>query len=230
MKNNYIIAIDGPAASGKSTTAKKLAEILEYIYLDTGAMYRACALAAELKNVEISDNPDLKEMTDNINLEISYSASGNKIYLDGENVSDRIREEKISGLASKIAKLGFVREKMVSIQREIGKKGRVILDGRDIGTVVFPDADFKFFMLADTEIRAKRRWEELQQKGFDISLEEVREDIVKRDKNDSDRQNAPLKKADDAIEIDTSELTVEEQIKTLLKFIKKESKIGDERV
>jgi cytidylate kinase len=219
MKNNYIIAIDGPAASGKSTTAKKLAKALKYIYLDTGAMYRACALCSLKRNIEISDNLKLREMMDSINLEIRYTNDANEIFLDDENVSERIREDDISKLSSKIAVIGFVREKMVHLQRKLGEQGRVILDGRDIGTVVFPKADFKFFMKADARVRAQRRWEELAAKGIEVSLDEVEKDIIWRDRNDTNRTNAPLKKADDAIEIDTSKLSIDDQVKQLESII-----------
>jgi cytidylate kinase len=156
---------------------------------------------------------------DTIKLEIKYTNDANEIYLDNENVSERIREDDISKLSSKIAVIGFVREKMVHLQRKLGEQGQVILDGRDIGTVVFPNADFKFFMKADPKVRAQRRWEELSAKGIEVSLNEVEKDIIWRDKNDSNRTNAPLKKADDAIEIDTSKLSIDDQVKRLQSII-----------
>ena len=220
MKKNYIIAIDGPAASGKSTTAKLLAKKLKYVYIDTGAMYRACALDALKNNVSLKDHENLKKLIDKINIEIVYSENGNKILLNGEDVTQRIREAEISKLSSEIAVIGFVRDKMVQLQREMGKKGGIIMDGRDIGTVVFPNADFKFFMIADVEHRAERRLKELLEKGKKADFETVKNELIWRDKNDSSRKHSPLKKADDAIEIDTSNMTIEEQVEKIYKIIK----------
>ncbi len=220
MKKNYIIAIDGPAASGKSTTAKLLAKKLKYVYIDTGAMYRACALDALKNNVSLKDHENLKKLIDKINIEIVYSENGNKILLNGEDVTQRIREADISKLSSEIAVIGFVRDKMVQLQREMGKKGGIIMDGRDIGTVVFPNADFKFFMIADVEHRAERRLKELLEKGKKADFETVKNELIWRDKNDSSRKHSPLKKADDAIEIDTSNMTIEEQVEKIYKIIK----------
>jgi cytidylate kinase len=220
VKKNYIIAIDGPAASGKSTTAKLLAKKLKYVYIDTGAMYRACALDALKNNVSLKDHENLKKLIDKINIEIVYSENGNKILLNGEDVTQRIREAEISKLSSEIAVIGFVRDKMVQLQREMGKKGGIIMDGRDIGTVVFPNADFKFFMIADVEHRAERRLKELLEKGKKADFETVKNELIWRDKNDSSRKHSPLKKADDAIEIDTSNMTIEEQVEKIYKIIK----------
>jgi len=219
MKTKYIIAIDGPAASGKSTTAKKLANDLKYIYIDTGAMYRACALCSLKSNIELSDQLSLREMINSIKLDIQYRKDGNLIFLNGEDVSDRIREADISKLSSKIAVIDFVREKMVELQRNMGCNGGVVLDGRDIGTVVFPDADFKFFMKADTKVRALRRWNELIQKGQNVTLDAIKEEILWRDQNDSTRKNAPLRKASDALEIDTSTLSIDDQVAILMAHI-----------
>jgi len=159
-----IIAIDGPAASGKSTTAKLLAQKLGYVYLDTGAMYRVCALAALEANIEHHDNDKIDKMLQTIDIRIDYSPEGNKVLLNDKDVTKRIREEDISRLASDISTLGPVRVKMVDLQRKMGEQGGVIMDGRDIGTVVFPDADLKFFMIATAEERARRRCEELKEK------------------------------------------------------------------
>jgi len=147
----YVIAIDGPAASGKSTTAKKLAKILKYIYIDTGAMYRACGLMSLLENIDLNDEAALQKMLNRIKIEIKYSADGNRIILNDKDVSERIREADITKLSSQIAVIGAVRTKMVELQRMMGENGGVIMDGRDIGTVVFPDADYKFFMIADVK-------------------------------------------------------------------------------
>ena len=219
MGKGLIIAIDGPAASGKSTTAQLLAKKLGYLYIDTGAMYRACALKAKKMGIDINDEESIRNLLDFIDIQIENDNSKNRILLDGEDVSEDIRADDISSLASAISAIPAVRYKMVELQRKMGEKGSVILDGRDIGTFVFPDAEVKFFLTASPEIRAKRRWLELQQKGIDKNFSEVLADLVKRDNNDSQRALAPLKKAEDAIEIDTSNMTIEEQTETLYKII-----------
>lgn len=219
MKKGLIIAIDGPAASGKSTTAQFLAEKLGYVYIDTGAMYRACALKAKKMGIDINDEESIRELLDDIDIRIENHNSKNRIFLDGEDVSEDIRADDISALASAISAIPAVRYKMVELQRKMGEKGGVILDGRDIGTFVFPTAEVKFFLTASPEIRAKRRWLELQQKGINKDFSEVLADLVKRDNNDSQRALAPLKKADDAIEVDTSNMTIEEQTDFLYQII-----------
>jgi len=185
MKKGYVIAIDGPAASGKSTTAKQLAKKMKYIYIDSGAMYRACALRSLQESIELNDIEKLHKMLDKINIEITYSETGNKIILNDNDVSDRIREADITKLSSEIAVIGIVRERMVDLQREMGKRGGVIMDGRDIGTVVFPDADYKFFMIADVKTRAKRRWKEAMDNGENLFLQEIERELIWRDKNDT---------------------------------------------
>lgn len=219
MKKGLIIAIDGPAASGKSTTAQLLAQKLGYVYIDTGAMYRACALKAKKMGIDINDEESIRELLDDIDIRIENHNSKNRIFLDGEDVSEDIRADDISALASAISAIPAVRYKMVELQRKMGEKGGVILDGRDIGTFVFPTAEVKFFLTANPEVRAKRRWLELQQKGINKDFSEVLADLVKRDNNDSQRALAPLKKADDAIEVDTSNMTIEEQTDYLYQII-----------
>lgn len=220
MNKKFVIAIDGPAASGKSTTAKQLAKKLKYIYIDTGAMYRAAGLCTLLQNVNLNDKAALKNMLYEISIKIEYAEEGNRIYLNGEYVSERIREADITKLSSQIAMIGIVREKMVELQRKIGENGGVIMDGRDIGTIVFPNADFKFFMIADVKTRALRRWQEAKEKGEDISLEDIEEELIWRDKNDSTREISPLKQAEDAIPVDTSGMTIEEQVQFIYDKIK----------
>ncbi len=217
--NRFIIAIDGPAASGKSTTAKLLAKELEYSYIDTGAMYRACGLCSKQLDISLSDIPGIERMLKNIIIEFRYSDTGNRIYLNGEDVSELIRTKEISRLASDISQIGIVRIKMVDMQRAMGEQGGVVMDGRDIGTVVFPNADFKLFMIANVDVRAQRRVAELQQKGIEISFDEVKADLIWRDNNDSTRALAPLKKADDAIEIDTTGLSIDEQVYKIKEII-----------
>jgi len=216
-----IIAIDGPAASGKSTTAKLLARRIGYVYLDTGAMYRACALAAKRRQANIDDPFQILEIMSTIKIEIEYSDGGNLVYLDNEDVTGEIREPDLSLLASAISAKRPVREKMVDMQRELGKDGGVILDGRDIGTVVFPDAELKFFMVAPVEIRAQRRYQELLGKSIQVDYEEVLQELKERDMADSSRALAPLIPAEDAIQIDTGELSIDEQVELLHEHFQK---------
>ena len=220
MIKKYIIAIDGPAASGKSTTAKLLAIKMKYIYIDSGAMYRVCALAALLDGIELNDLAALTKMLDYSIIKIEYSEKGNRIYLNDRDVTSRIREADISKLSSKIATVRIVRKKMVELQRKIGKSGGVIMDGRDIGTIVFPDADFKFFMIASVKTRAIRRWKEAKEKGENLTLSEIEKEIIWRDKNDSFRKISPLIRASDAIDVDTSNMTIKEQTEFIFNFIK----------
>lgn len=205
------IAIDGPAGSGKSTVAKKIAEKLNIIYIDTGAMYRAITL--KLKDI---DKKFYEEACNNTNIEFI----NNKIFLDGKDVSSQIRSEEISKLTSDISKIDFVRKKLVSIQKEIADKNSVVMEGRDITTVVLPDADYKFYLNASPEIRAKRRTLQLKEKGLNADYKEIIIDIKKRDNNDIKRENSPLKVADDAIVIDSSNLTAEESIEKILSYIR----------
>lgn len=205
------IAIDGPAGSGKSTVAKKIAEKLNIIYIDTGAMYRAITL--KLKDI---DKKIYEQACNNTNIEFI----NNKIFLDGKDVSSQIRSEEISKLTSDISKIDFVRKKLVSIQKEIADKNSVVMEGRDITTVVLPDADYKFYLSASPEIRAKRRTLQLKEKGLNADYEEILRDIKKRDNNDIKRENSPLKVADDAIVIDSSNLTADESIEKILSYIR----------
>ncbi len=220
MEKRLIIAIDGPAASGKSTTAQRLAQKLGYVYLDTGAMYRACALQAQRLGIELNDAAAVASLLENLDIRVELSGMQNVILLDGQDVSQAIRSNDISRLASDISALPAVRYKMAELQRRMGARGGVILDGRDIGTFVFPDADIKFFLTATPELRARRRWLELQKKGIISSLPEVLDELLQRDSNDSGRTLAPLARATDAIEVDTSNMTVEEQVETLYAFIR----------
>ena len=201
-----IIAVDGPAGSGKSTISKLLAKELGLVYLDTGAMYRLFTLKMLKENVSFSDSDKINELLGNLNINIENG----KFYLDDEDVSEDIRKTDVAENVSKTAAIDEVREKMVSLQREFSKSKNVILDGRDIGTVVFPEADIKIFLVADPRERAVRRFKELKAKGENISLDSIYENILKRDKLDSTRENSPLKKANDAIEVDTTGKNIEE--------------------
>jgi len=214
-----IIAIDGPAASGKSTIAKKLAKRLKMDYIDTGAMYRACFLKAQKMGIDISrDYKLLQAIIEGI--VIRFEDKGKTIFLDGVNVTKEIRDEVISLGSSKIAKIDFVRSAMVRLQREMGKRGSVVLDGRDIGTKVFPEADFKFFIVASIEERARRRLLESTKKKKNLTLLEIEKNILKRDRDDTTRKISPLVKATDAIEIDTTKLKKDEVLEKIIKRMK----------
>jgi cytidylate kinase len=213
--NGIIIAIDGPTASGKSTTARETAKRLGYIHINTGAMYRAFALYASEWGVDISSDERIPELA--VRAYIDFDEDGN-ILLEGRDVTKEILSPKIAQLASELATLPQVREKMVAMQQEIGKNGGVVLDGRDIGTVVFPDAELKIFLIANAKTRAERRKEELALAGNTISLEKLAQEIEERDKRDAERELSPLRKADDAIELDTSKLTISEQVDKVVKL------------
>jgi cytidylate kinase len=207
-----IIAIDGLAASGKSTTAKQVARELGFTYLDTGAMYRAVTLAVLERNLDLKDEAGLRALLSELSLELKYDHNEQRIILNGRDVSRAIRSRKVTSRVSAVSALPIVREAMVKIQRELAAKADCVVEGRDIGTVVFPDAELKFFIVADYATRAQRRQSDLQQLGEEQALETLMEDLKKRDEWDATRAHSPLKKATDAIVIDTSNLTVEEQV------------------
>ncbi len=202
-----IIAIDGPSASGKSTTAKGLAEKLGITHVDTGAMYRAVTLGLKLSGISPNDDASVCQYLSEIEL---YFDANNKIHLNGVDVSHEIRSGDISSRVSAVSAIPEVREKMVIIQRRIAGEQNCVLEGRDIGTVVFPNAEFKFFLIADIDVRAKRRLIELEKMGETKSISELIEDIRRRDQLDSSRDHSPLIQAEDAIAIDTSQLTINE--------------------
>ncbi len=215
--NRMIIAVDGYSSSGKSTFAKAIAKKLGYLYIDSGAMYRAVTLYS-LQNGIIEDhNIDQKKLSrnfDRLKIEFRFNKQTrrNETYLNEKNVEEGIRGIRVSDHVSDISKIKFVREKMVEFQQEMGKDKGIVMDGRDIGTVVFPDAELKIFMTAGVEIRAERRYKELIEKGLSVSFEQVRENIVKRDRIDENRQESPLRKAEDAIILDNSYMTPDEQM------------------
>ena len=215
-----IIAIDGPAGSGKSTIAKLIAEDLGLVYLDTGAMYRLVTLKA-LNDGILGNLDKIVKMLDDLRIDIKK----NGFYLDDTNVSEEIRKPVVSENVSDIAAIREVREKMVDLQRKFSESKNVILDGRDIGTVVFPNADVKIFLIADAKERANRRYRELVAKGENVKIEEIYENILKRDKIDSTRKESPLKKANDAIEVDTTSKNIEEVKNEILYIIKQKNKI-----
>jgi len=219
IATNYCIAIDGPAGSGKSTVAKALAKEYHILYLDTGAMYRACALKILNQKIDIHNEAAVCSAVRELTVQIEYVNGTQRTFLDGTDVSDEIRQPDISMAASVVSQYPAVRIMMVEKQRSVAAKSSCVLDGRDIGTFVLPGADFKFFLTATPHVRAKRRYDELKAKGFDVELKALEYEIIKRDEQDSSRAFAPLKKADDAIEIDTSELTVEEVISEIKRKI-----------
>lgn len=223
MKKKITIAIDGYSSTGKSTVAKQLAKRLGYVYVDTGAMYRAVTLYAMRHSLISEKNVDtcgiIKGLPAiDLRFEFDESRGDASIYLNGENVEDNIRTLKVSQFVSKVAAISEVREKLVSQQQIMGKEKGVVMDGRDIGTVVFPDAELKIFMTATVEERATRRYKELQEKTEEVNYDEVLKNVQERDHIDTTRKDSPLVKAVDAIEIDNSELNVEEQFETILRL------------
>lgn len=206
------IAIDGPAGAGKSTIAKLLAAKLGILYLDTGAMYRAVGLKALNTGVDISDAAAVEKMLADTKIDVTQENGVQHVYLDGNDVSSAIRENAVSKAASDISAVPCVRYKMVELQRGIASRCDTVLDGRDIGTFVLPNAEYKIFLTASAEERAKRRYAELKAKGSTLTLEQIKDDIVKRDYNDSHRTLAPLKKADDATEVDTTAMSIDDVV------------------
>lgn len=215
-----IIAIDGPAGAGKSTVARLLAKELGFVYLDTGAIYRALTLKVLNKNIDLNNQEALVQMCKNTQLDLSNDEDNTmKIILDGQDVSERIRLPQITQHVSSLAKIKGVRAEMLKLQRDIGTANSSVIDGRDIGTVVFPNADKKFYLDAEFNERVQRRLKELRQKDSLITQEEVKSDLKNRDAIDSARSCAPLKRAEDAVYIDTTNMTIEEVVQTLLKKI-----------
>ena len=216
IEDRLVIAIDGPAGAGKSTIAKNVSEILNLEYIDTGAMYRALTLKVLNNGIDIQDKDAILKLARSTSIRFK----DNKIYLDGVVVDKEIRKNIVSNNVSNVAKIKEVREQLVQMQRELTKDSSIIMDGRDIGTVVLPDADFKFYIVASVEERAKRRYIELMDKGEkDISYERILNEIKRRDTIDSTRDISPLKKASDAYEIDTSNQTIEESIREVINII-----------
>ncbi len=219
---NYKIAIDGPSSSGKSTVAKLLAKKLSFVYVDTGAMYRAMGLYFIRNKISCDDEGNIEKSLQDINIDIKYVNGEQQIYLNSENVTDLIRTDLVSKYASVSSAYLKVREKLVAIQRELGQKNNVIMDGRDIGTVVLPDATLKIYLTASQEERVERRYKELKQKDSSILKEDVERGMIERDYRDTHRENSPLKKAEDAIVVDTTKLSIEEVVDVILKlFIEK---------
>ena len=216
-----IIAIDGPAASGKSTTAIGVAKCLGITYLDTGAMYRAVTFGLIENDIKFEDSSELDNYLKQIKLKLSETKSGVILNLDGRNISNEIRSSKVTENVSEVSALKSVRDSMILIQRKMAKKNDCILEGRDIGTVVSPDADFKFFLIADEKVRAKRRQNDLKKMGEQKSIDNVTRDIIKRDYKDSTRKHSPLIKSENAIIIDTSNLGINKVIDKIVNIVNK---------
>lgn len=216
----FKVAIDGPAGAGKSTIAKAAAQQLKFVYIDTGAMYRAVGLAALRAGLNPGEDVEkIIEMLPEINVDISHSEKGQEIFLNGENVSTEIRLPEVSVAASDVSKIPAVREKLLGLQRSIAEKTDVIMDGRDIGTVVLPDAQLKIFLTASVEERAMRRYKELTEKGIECDFDEVKRDMEYRDKNDSEREIAPLRPAEDSIIADTTGKSLQESVDMIFSII-----------
>lgn len=213
--NNLVIAVDGPAGAGKSTIAKIVAERLNINYIDTGAMYRAITYKCLESKVDINNEEEVKKIAKNTNIDFK----DNNIYLDGKVINEEIRTMEVSNNVSNVAKIKEVRYLMVDVQREVGKRNSVILDGRDIGSYVFPNAHYKFFLIATPHERGSRRHRELIEKGYEVTLDEIINDIIKRDEIDSNREFAPLVKATDAIEIDTTGKSINEVVELVVSKI-----------
>lgn len=206
------IAIDGPAGAGKSTIAKLVAKRLGYVYVDTGAMYRAIALYLINHDIDVNHEDKVKDACSEITVEIKYENDIQNVYLNGENVSSKIRQEQVGNMASKAAAKKPVRDKLLSLQRDIAASADVIMDGRDIGTFVLPDAELKIYLTASVETRAKRRYDELVLKGEQPDIEKIEEDIKQRDYQDMHRDIAPLTQAEDAVYLDTSDMNIDEVV------------------
>ncbi len=216
----FHIAIDGPAGSGKTTVSKRLAEFLGFDYLDTGAMYRAIALFLHEKGISENDDAEIDKVLSNVKMEFKDG----KLFLNGNEVGPEIRTAEAGVLASKYAKIPVVRKHLTRLQREIADSRKIVVEGRDIGTVVLPDAELKIFLTASVEERARRRWKELKEKGENIPYDEILKQLKDRDERDSKREVAPLKPAEDAIVIDTTNMSIDEVVKNIAKLVREKQK------
>lgn len=227
MRNEKIdvIAIDGPAGSGKSTTARLVAQKLGFTYLDTGAMYRAVTLKALRNSIDLENEAEVTSLINNTKIELYHHRKRIKVVCDEENVTHKIRSQEVNQNVSKIAAIPVVRKWLVRLQHEMGKKGKLVAEGRDIGTIVFPNARLKIFLIASIEARAKRRKKDFQHLSSDFDMNKIIDEIKSRDQSDSTRATSPLKKADDAIELDTTNLTIEQQVDSIVKLWNKNIKI-----
>lgn len=219
-KRTLVIAIDGPAGSGKSTTARLVADRMGFLHIDTGAMYRAITLKVLERGVSPDDSDAVASLMSSTRVELRRRNSSLQVLLDGREVTDRIRDADVTRAVSAVSRIRRIREAMVKQQRALGKSQGVVLEGRDIGTVVFPDADLKVFLVASLEARSMRRKRELEEKGIEVSIEALQKEIADRDRLDSTREESPLKRALDAIELDTSNLTIEDQVEFVVRKAK----------
>jgi cytidylate kinase len=220
-QGHFIITIDGPAGSGKSTTAKRVAGKLGWLYLDTGAMYRALTVKVLEEKIPLEDREKIGRLAQSTRIELVPDKDGIKVAVDGKDVTTEIRMPDVDRAVGPVCEIPEVREVMVSLQRKLGEKGRIVAEGRDMGTVVFPRADVKFFMVATLEERARRRYKEMRRRGITVSMAFVREAIEKRDRRDTGRLHSPLLKADDAVLINTSEMRISDQVKFVLECVYK---------
>ncbi len=218
-KKKSTIAIDGPSGAGKSTVARALSKRLGYLYIDTGAMYRTVALRAKEKGISPENELALDQLASSLHISFVPEGEQTHIFCDGEEMTEAIRTPEISRLASSISRQKGVREALVRMQRKIGKEGGVVLEGRDIGTVVFPNADVKFYLDAETGERARRRHREMVQKGINVDLKETEEELVRRDRSDMHRSHSPLKKASDAVLIDSTHRSVAEVVEEMVRIV-----------
>lgn len=215
------VALDGPAGAGKSSIAKKAAKALDYIYIDTGALYRTIGLAATRSNVEPIPSSEVEKLLAKIKVELTFNEQGEQIVLlDNEDVSGLIRTPEASMMASKISAISAVRAYLLDLQRSMAKSQNVIMDGRDIGTVVLPDAQVKIFLTASPEVRAERRYKELVEKGMNVNYDDILKDVIERDYNDTHRETAPLKPAEGCIMVDTTDIDFEQSVEKIISVIK----------
>lgn len=226
-ENGVIVAIDGPSGAGKSTLTKLLAKRLGYINIDTGAMFRSVALMAKRQGIQSDDDDALARLSSTLEITFCRKEEGCRVLVNGEDVSAAIRTEEIGLLTSRISARKPVRQALLEMQRRMGEKGGVILEGRDIGTVVFPDAEVKFFLSATAEERGRRRYLELFERGEEVTLEETIAKVIRRDRQDEEREHAPLKMADDAIAIDSTTLSIEEVLEVMEETVRKKSTTTD---
>jgi cytidylate kinase len=223
LTKKYVVTVDGPAGSGKSTAGRLLAQKLSYVYLDTGALYRAMALKVRKASLSPDNREKIADLCGSTAIALRERDGATRIVLDGEDVTELIRTPEISMLASTISALPEVRDALLSVQRDSARDGGVVAEGRDMGTVVFPGADVKFFLTASAGERSRRRWLELRERGHEVSLEEVLRDVVQRDRQDSEREIAPLRPSDDGVLVDSTGKTIDEVVEEMLGAVRRKS-------
>ncbi|MFY0687098.1 MAG: (d)CMP kinase [Cyclobacteriaceae bacterium] len=216
--SDIVIAIDGYSGTGKSSTAKAVAKKLGYAYVDTGAMYRAVTYYFQINRVNLTDEAEIENRLNEIELDFKIINDKSEIYLNTRSIETKIREQSVSDSVSAVAAVSAVRRRLVDFQQKMGKQKRLVMDGRDIGTVVFPDSELKIFMSAEVTVRAERRFNEMKEAGLEANLEEVKRNLIERDAQDTSREDSPLIRAEDAIEVDTSDLTFDEQVDRIVKL------------